>query len=410
MNKALTTQHFEQLIGLERPWRVRGVEFSPEQSQVEIHIEAKGKLRLPCPECGRASPRYDVRERRWRHLDTMQYATILIAQVPRVRCEKDGVRQVDVPWAERGSRFTALFEAIAIDWLQSANLSTVAKQFGLTWDQVAGIQERAVRRGLARRSHESPRGISVDETSFARGRDYVTVVSALDGHRVLYVADERRSTTLEAFYEALGPERCAKLEWVVMDMWDPYIKATKAHVPNAEERIVFDKFHIAQYLTEAVDHVRRQENRELRKRGDDRLSGTRYLWLYKAENLTRSAMTSFAHLRQSRLKVAKAWLMKEVALSLWGYVKRGWAVRMWNQWLAWVRRSRIEPMKRVGRTIQRYFYGVANAASNTYTNAGAEGLNGRIQAIKRTARGFRNRERFRNAIYFHFGGLDLYPK
>jgi transposase len=410
MNRPILTQHYEQLIGLQSPWGVASVELSHADREVVIYLEIRGRPKLRCPKCGAVCGRYDGVERRWRHLDTMQYRTTLVARVPRVQCGEHGVVQVEVPWAEPGGRFTALFEALVIDWLQAANVSEVARQLGLTWDQAAGIMKRAVKRGLERRNKETPRGICVDETSFSREREYVTVVSTSDGTRVLYVGEDRRATTLAAYYKALGAEGCGRLEHVVMDMWDPYIKATKEHVPDAEDRIVFDKYHIAFYLNRAVDLVRRQENRELLGRGDRRLARTRHLWLYNPLNLSRSRWLSFSHLRNSRLKVARAWALKETAMSLWGYVRRGWAVRMWTQWLAWAKRSRLEPMKRVARTIERYFYGVRNAALTPLTNAGAESLNSRIQTVKRKARGFRNRDRFRDAIYFHFGALDLYPK
>jgi transposase len=340
----------------------------------------------------------------------MQYRTILIASVPRANCETHGVRQIEVPWSEPGGRFTSLFEALAIDWLLDASISAVAAQLGLTWDQVAGIQQRAVERGFRRRRRCPPYQIGVDETSFARRHEYVTVVSDLEDGCVLHVGDDHRRDTLEAYYKGLGSRVCANLDVVVMDMWGPYVNATKTYVPDAESRIVFDKFHIAKNLGDAVDQVRKKENRGLRERGDTRLVGTKYLWLRNPHKMNRSQLLDFGRLRYSRLKVARAWAMKEAAMSLWGYLRRGWAVRMWKRWLSWAKRSRLEPMKRVARMIERYFYGVINAATRPETNARAEALNSRIQEVKRRARGYRNRERFRDAIYFHLGGLDLYPR
>jgi transposase len=151
----------------------------------------------------------------------MQYRTIVIARVPRVECPEHGVVQVEVPWAEASSRFTARFEALVIDWLLEASFAAVARQVDLTWDEVAGIQERAVRRGLARRDLKPPKRIGVDETSFQRRHEYVTTVNDLDAGVVLYVADDRKQESLAAFYEGLGTEACAGLEAVVMDMWAP---------------------------------------------------------------------------------------------------------------------------------------------------------------------------------------------
>ncbi len=132
-----------------------------------------------------------------------------------------------------------------IDWLKEASFSAVARQLSLSWDQVVGIQDRAVRRGLARRKKQRSRRIGVDETAFRKRAEYITVVNDLDQNRVLWVGDERKRQTLSAFYEELGPEGCARLESVALDMWVPYISATREHVPDADRRIVFDKFHIA---------------------------------------------------------------------------------------------------------------------------------------------------------------------
>ena len=169
---------YQKILGIELPWRVVGVEFDVEDEEVRVRV-ANAKTKLPCPRCGRHCSRYDTRPRRWRHLDTCQYPTILVADVPRVECEVDGVLQVHVPWAEVGSRFTALFEMLIIDWLKEASISAVARLFGLTWEAVDGIQQRAVRRGRARRQSERralPKHLGVDETSFRKRHDYVTVV------------------------------------------------------------------------------------------------------------------------------------------------------------------------------------------------------------------------------------------
>jgi transposase len=126
--------------------------------------------------------------------------------------------------------------------------------------------------------------------------------------------------------------------------------------------------------------------------------------------MSRERWREFAPLRSSRLRVARAWAIKEAAMLLWGYAKRGWAERMWRRWYGWAIRSRLEPLKRVARMIQAHWEGVLNAATTNVTNALSEGLNSKIQWIKRKACGYRNRERFRLAIYFHLGGLDLYPE
>ena len=410
MSQESIAQHYARLIGLERPWQVSRVEVSHSDQEVRIFVARAARPRLRCPECDRPCSGYDTRERRWRHLDTMQYRTFLIAEVPRVQCEKHGVRQIAVPWSDPGSRFTALFEALVIDWLREANVRAIARRLRLSWEQVAGIQARAVKRGLARRAQKSPRQIGVDETAFQKRHEYVTVVHDIDEEVVVHVADDRKQEALEAYFEELGPDACAALERIAMDMWAPYIAATRARVPDADAKIVFDKFHIAKHLGDAVDQVRRRENRALVAEGSERLKQTKYPWLQNPDRMSPERWREFEPLRDSRLKVARAWAIKEAAMLLWGYVRRGWAERLWGRWYRWAIRSRLEPVKRVARMIKRHWQGVLNAATTDVTNARAEAINSRIQWVKRMACGYRNRENFRHAIYFHLGGLNLYPE
>ena len=283
---------------------------------------------LVCPACGAACPGYDRRRRTWRHLDTMQYRTLVWAEVPRVRCaEHGGVQQVRVPWAGPRARFTALFEAMVIDWLAVARFEAVARQCRLSWDQVSGIQERAVRRGLSRRAVAASPVVGVDETSFQRRHEYVTVVNDLTASepRVLYVADGRDRAAIDGYFEAVGEEGCALIAMVAMDMWQAYIGSVRRHT---EALIAFDKFHVAQHLGAAVDQVRRSENRALRQQGDDPLVKTRYLWLTRRSNMTQRQRREFTPLRTSSLRVARAWAIKESAMQLWNYQSRGWAERM----------------------------------------------------------------------------------
>ena len=397
-------------MGLEKPWTVTGVELALKEEEVRVQVEYRSKARLPCPVCGRPCGGYDSRRRRWRHLDTCQLKTILEAEVPRVKCQEHGVRQVRVPWAEPQSGFTALFECVVVDWLKEASITAVAVQLRLTWDQVAGIMERAVQRGLARREALSPRRIGVDETSFQKGQEYVTSVVDLDEGTVLYVADDRKTASLDGFYAQLGPDQLRGLQAVAMDMWQPYVNSTRSHVPDADRKIAFDKFHVAGLLGKAVDTVRKQEHRALMSQGDDTLLKTKYLWLRNPENMREEVWRGrFADLRASTLRTARAWAIKEEAMCLWGYVTRSWAEKGWKKWLGWALRSRLEPVKEAARTVREHLWGILNAILLRATTATSESVNAGIQRVKRMACGFRNRERFRQAIYFHLGGLDLYP-
>lgn len=400
---------YGQILGMKYPWFVGEVELHVEEGEVIVHLEIDPGYTLTCPVCGKASPGYDMRRRRWRHLDTCQYRTVLVTDVPRVECEEHGVHQIDVPWSERGARFTALFEALAIDWMKEASLSAVCRLLGISWDEAAGIQERAVRRGLERREAVSPKRIGVDETSFQKGHEYVTVVSNQESGNVLYVADDHKQGSLDGFYSGLSKGQRSEIELVSMDMWAPYIASTREYVPGAEEKISFDKFHVAKHLGNAVDKVRRREHKALAEEGCGDLKGTRYLWLRKAENLSPQRWADLRALRRRTLKTAQAWAVKEMAMSLWGYKTRIWARKAWKQCLQWAKQTGLGPVFSVARMLERHLEGILNAIVLKATNALAEGINSRIQRIKNMAYGFRSRERFRRAILFHLGGLDLYP-
>lgn len=406
---------FEKLLGMEPPWRVLEVVLRMDEPHpgrggpvvggtVEIHVAHQGATR--CPECGSPCPGYDSRHRRWRHLDTMQHQTRVHAEVPRVRCAEHGIRQLRVPWADSGSRFTALFEAEAIEWLRAASVHAVARRMGLSWDQAAGIQRRAVERGLARRQFQRPRLVGVDETSFRRRHKYVTVVNDLERGVVVHVADGRDRSAIDSYFQDLGETTRAGIEQVAMDMWPAYISSVEEYTAAD---IVHDRFHIVAHLNHAVDLVRRAEQRELLEAGDPRLKRSRYLWLMKSGRMTRPQQRRFAALRASHLRVARAWAIKEMARDSWGYVRRGWAERRWKRWYDWAVRSRLEPIKKVAKMIRNHWDAVINAALSSISSANAEGINAKIQEIKRKAHGYRNRAHFRLAIYFHLGGLELAP-
>jgi len=386
------------------------VELKLEQGEVHIHLGHAEDTRWPCPECGSECGLYDHQpERSWRHLDTCQYQTILHAEPPRSNCEAHGPRVVKLPWAEAGSRFTLLFERLTIEWLKAASRKAVAQLLGLSWDEIHGIMERAVARGLARRRAEPVTYIGVDEKAFRKGHHYLTLVNDLERGCVLYVAEERKQSSLDGFWPTLTDEQRDGIQGVAMDMWDPYIASIRAHLADADSKIVFDKFHIAGHLGDAVDRVRRQENRILASEGDPRLIGTKYDWLRNPANFTRTEWDEFKALRQSKLKTARAWALKESAMGLFEFLKESQARKHFKFWYNWATHCRLEPVISVAKMLKGRLPNILTYLTHRITNATSESLNAKIQWVKYTARGFRNRVNFKTAIYFHCGGLDMVP-
>jgi transposase len=401
---------YRRILGIETPWHVASVELKLDGGEIHVGLAHHDIADWPCPECGAACKLHDHQpERQWRHLDTCQYQTILHAEPPRTECLEHGVRVVKLPWTERSSRFTALFEALAIEWLKAASQKAVAGLLKLSWDEIHGIMERAVKRGLERRAAEPVSQIGVDEKAFRKGHNYLTLVNDLQRGRVLYVAEDRKQSSLDGFWGTLTAEQLGGIEAVAMDMWDPYIASVRNHVPEADGKIVFDKFHVAQHLGDAVDQVRRKENRILKAAGDDRLQGTRYDWLRNPVAMEPKDRKEFAELRNSGLKTARAWALKETAMALYGYIYERPARKHFRWWYNWAVRSRLEPFVKVAGMIKRRFENIITYLRHRVTNAGSESINAKVQWVKYTARGFRNKQNFVNAIYFHCGGLDMAP-
>jgi transposase len=192
-------------------------------------------------------------------------------------------------------------------------------------------------------------------------------------------------------------------------MWEPYLNSVRAYLADPERKIVFDRFHIMQNVGRAVDSVRKREHKALRAQGVELLTGSKYLWLYSQEHPPERHRERFDALKSANLKTARAWAIKESLRLLWGYRRRGWALRFWKRWYFWATHSRLQPVIEVARMLQRHLQGVLNFFAHRITNAVAEGLNSKIQTIKKMAYGYRNREHFKTAIFFHCGGLQLYP-
>ncbi len=403
-------QLYEQILGIPTPWFVERVELKLEEGEVHVHLQHRDNAAWRCPECDRECSLYDhTSSRVWRHLDTCQYQTLLHATTPRTNCPEHGVHAVRLPWAEPHSRFTLLFERLAIEWLLAASQTAVAERLGLSWDEVHGIMQRAVARGLKRREAEAIPRIGVDEKAFRKGHKYATLVTDLDQSRVLYVAEDRKPTSLDSFWETLTAEQMASIEAVAMDMCDAYENSVRAHVPGAADKIVYDKFHVAKQLGEAVDQVRRAENKVLRAAGDDRLVGSKYQWLRNPDNFADDQWREFRELRESNLKTARAWALKEQAMLLWNYTSETWAKKHFRWWYRWATRSRLKPMAARARMLKTRLPNILTYLKHGITNATSESLNSKIQWVKYTARGFRNFQNFTTAIYFHCGGLNLAP-
>ncbi len=400
--------HYRLLLGLDADWTVADVDLSLERKQVEIRLEFSGS-EVRCPECGVTCARHDMApERTWRHLDTMQFETILKARTPRANCASCGVKTISVPWADKSSRFTLLFEAFAVQvLLAAASVKGAALLLGLDWDSVNAIMRRAVERGLRQRSTEEVRHMGIDEKSFRSGQSYASLLFDLDGARVLEAVEGRTEEAAETLLQALPHPQRQAIQAVAVDMSLPFLKAIARNLPAAA--IVHDKFHVSKHLNEAVDQVRRAESKRLRHEGDETLKGTRQLWLYNEANLTDDAASRFASLKNLELKTARAWAIKEQFRWFWTYHHSGYARRFFGQWYGWASRCRLKPIFKVAKMLKRHLDNLVTYTRHKITNSLAEGFNSKIQSLKANARGFRSFESYRTRILFFCGKLNLLP-
>lgn len=401
------TEFFQRAIGLEKPWRVKEVRMDVGAKKVEVEVECTEKT-IWASAAGERLHIHDWERRSWRHLDTMQFETRISALVPRVKYPDGHTETVKVPWAEARSRWTALFECFAIEVLLAArSVSQACELLRIDWSSAQRIMERGVARGLCRRSHEGIVRVGLDEKSFGRGQDYISVLSDLDRSRVLEVTPGNETESGRRLWQSIPAAQREKVAAAAMDMSAGFAAATRLEAPGAE--IVYDKFHVSAKLNEAVNAVRKKEHRVLSEQGDERLKGSRQLWLYDPINLDDARQESFAELAAQNLKTSRAWMHKENFRDFWAQESRWEGEGYFQQWYGSAIRSQLLPIKKVARSLKGHLEGLLAYFAHRITNAATEALNGRIAALKANARGFRSFEHYRIRILFFLGKLEMRP-
>jgi transposase len=397
-------QLFQMALGLTPPWQVRDCRFDPAQSRLDIALDfPKGSL-FACPECGAPAKAYDTEDKQWRHLNFFQHTCYLHARLPRVKCDKCGVRQVSVPWARPGSGFTLLFEAFVLALARKMPVLAVAQIVGEHDTRLWRLIDHWVNDARDRREDGAVKEVGIDETSSKRGHNYISVFVDLEKRRVLFATPGKDAATVEAFAKDLAahggdPEKILE---VCSDLSPAFIAGVRDHLANAKQ--TFDKFHLVKLINEAVDEVRRAEQEEL----PEELVRTRYLWLKNPENLTHKQFARLMGFLESRhtLKTARAWRLKLSFQHLFNQ-SPGEAEQFLKDWYFWATHSRLEPMIKVARTIKAHWDGVLRWFKSKVTNGLLEGINSLIQAAKAKARGYRSTRNLITIVYLIAGRLDI---
>ncbi len=404
-----STELYQQILGISSPWFVASVVMDQKAETITVRLDHHPTT-FHCPKCDGGASVYDHQEpRTWRHLDTCQFQTLLIASVPRVDCPTCGVLTARIPWAAPHGRFTLLFECFALDVLFAVQVqSRAAELLRLSADQVRYLQERAVARGLRRRDPMRPHPhVMMDEKSLHMGHQYVTVLSdGVHGH-VLEVAEHRTTeTATELLERGLSREQKETVEVVSLDMWQPFAQAARNHLSHAD--LVYDRFHLSQHLNDAVDKTRRAENKRLLRADDNRLKSTRYLWLRSPETLPER--DHLDELLGSELETAAVWRLKEAFRRFFDAPDEPAATEFFRSWHDQVLRLGNTHLMKVAVMFKNHWDGLLAYLRHRVSNGLAESINGRIQQLKTKARGFRSWTGFRRSILFHLGQLDLYPQ
>lgn len=401
-------EFYAQSLGIQPPWRVSEVAIIPETRTVEVRVACDEGIVWGDPDTGQRATIHGWRERRWRHLDTCDFETWVIAKVPRLKLSSGEVINARVPWAEDYNRFTDAMERRLILVLKLCPVVTRAAAIArISRYEAEGVMHRAVKRGLDRRVLEDLQLLGIDEKAIGKGHQYGTILIDLVRECVIDVGQERTKETAVALLAALPEESTKTVEAVAMDMWPAYIHAVEEALPDAA--IVFDRFHVKKCLNQAVDLVRRQENRQLSAAGNLVLKGTKYQWLKTHEDMRTKAAVEFRDLLVQNLQTGTAWGLKELFDHFWSYKSRSCAMRFFDSWVESVKDSGLMPLIKASETLKRHFVGIINYITFPISNASSEGMNSIIQSLRTAARGLPNFQRFRARILFHLGKLEMDP-
>jgi len=399
---------FQAALGLEEPWEVVGVEFDAAERRLDLRIDFPKGARFACPECGRAGcPVHDTEPHTWRHLNFFQHEAYLHARVPRVDCPEHGVKQVQVPWARGRSDFTLLFEALVMALVKEMPVKAIGRLVGEHDTKIWRVVHYYVDRAVDAQDLSRMRELGIDDTSFRRGQSYVSVFCDLDPsqRRAVFVADGRGQETVEQFAGFLGAHGgCSEnIKEVCQDMSQPYLAGVRDNLSRAE--VTFDRYHVKQKLSEAIDTIRRAEAKDHKQL----LKNTRYLWLKRPKNLTAKQVDWLDQLLQHPLQTVRAY---EQALRFDDFYEldADAAEEYLRRWVEEARATELQPLIDFAEMLESHWQGVIRWHHSQVSNGLLEGLNSLVQAAKRRARGYRSSRNYKTMIYLVAGKLNAGPQ
>ena len=376
---------------------------------IEVDVRPRRGSRPYCAGCGRRGSTYDhLARRRFAFVPLWGIRVFLLYAMRRVDCPRCGVTVEMVPWAEGKRHLTQAYAVFLARWARRLSWREVSLIFKTSWENVFRSVAWVVEYGLKHRSLEGITAIGVDEVQFQKGHRYLTVVYQIDQgcRRLLWIGKDRTTKTLLRFFRMMGRERTAALRFVCSDMWQPYLKVIAKKASHALH--ILDRFHIVAKLNKAIDEVRAAEAKELSAKGyEPVLEHSRWCLLKRVAHLSRKQSARLTELMCYRLETMRAYLLEESFQTLWAYKSYHWAGVFLDGWLKRAMRSRLEPIKKVARSIRAHEHLILNwfAAKKEFNSGIVEGLNYRIKLTIRKAYGFRTLEAAEIALYHALGRL-----
>ncbi|MDO8271248.1 MAG: ISL3 family transposase [Gammaproteobacteria bacterium] len=380
-----------------------------ESKSIEVDVRARHGSRGKCSCCHQPGPTYDhLGIRRFEFVPFWGFMVFLLYRMRRIECRRCGVKVEEVPWGNGKHQMTTAYVLFLAHWAKKLSWKETALSFRTSWDKVCQAVEVVVQWGLAHRELGAIRAIGVDEVQYSKGHKYLTLVYQIDANctRLLWVGKERTVATFEQFFDMIGPDLSGKIEFVCSDMWRPYLKVIRERCSNALN--ILDRFHIVAKINGALDEVRAVEARRLVQDGiEPVLKKSRWCILKRQENLTTGQKLRLRDLLKYRLQTVRAYLLKEQFNHFWEYESPTWAGKFLDQWTTMVMRSRIEPMKKVAKTLRNHRELILNyfRAKKEFSSGVVEGLNNKVKVTMRKSYGFRTFRITEIALYHVLGKL-----
>ncbi|SFV59751.1 Mobile element protein [hydrothermal vent metagenome] len=405
----ITKELFQMALNVTEPWFVSDLVFDAEAKRLDIYIDfKKGSTFRYFDQQGDKEyaglKAYDTSNKTWRHLNFFEHECYLHARVPRVKLPNGKVKRITTPWEGLSNGFTLLFEALALQLCQAMPVSKVAKITQTSDDKLWHMLERYIDTTREEENFEAIDAIGLDETSRAKGHEYITLFVDLQQRRTIFITEGKDNTTVQRFakdFEAHSGH-VDNIAHVSCDMSPAFIKGVTEYLPNAQ--ITFDKFHILKIINEAVDKVRKEEV------GTNKLlKGTKYIWLKNYNNLTKKQkeeLESFT-LSKMNIKTLRAYNIRQAFQEIYHAETKDEFITYLNKWYYWATHSRLDPIIKAAKTIKRHWEGIVRWYESKINNGILEGLNSVIQAAKSKARGYKTFKNYKIIVYLLTGKLDF---